>query len=153
MRAWRCSSTLYRGGKSASRSGRFTHGIHWIRGWVDPRAGLDAVTKTEKYLTLPGIEPRSSSPWPSHYTDWAIPAPMDLTQTGCEDVNWIHLARDRFQWRALVWAVMNFGYHKRPRIYWLTTRFSRRTVPWRWLNVPLKTVIVHHFPAPCMKDE
>jgi len=25
---------------------------------------------------LPEIEPRSSSLWPSHYTDWAVPAPV-----------------------------------------------------------------------------
>jgi len=28
---------------SASSLGRFTPGTHWISGWVDPRAGLDAV--------------------------------------------------------------------------------------------------------------
>jgi hypothetical protein len=31
---------------------------------VDPRAGLDAVAKRKKKsLSLPGIEPRSPSPW------------------------------------------------------------------------------------------
>jgi len=30
---------------SASRSGRFITGSHWIWGWVDPRASLDAVAK------------------------------------------------------------------------------------------------------------
>jgi hypothetical protein len=56
------TSTLTRGEWSASRLGRFTpgeraHGTHWIRGWVDPRAGLDDVEKT-KFLTLPGLELR-----------------------------------------------------------------------------------------------
>jgi hypothetical protein len=32
-------------------------GTHWIRGWVDPRAGLDDVEK-RKFLTLPGLELR-----------------------------------------------------------------------------------------------
>jgi len=55
---------------SASHTGRFTPkemsaGIHWIRGWVDPRAGLDVVF-------LPRIEPRSSS----HHTDWGIAVPI-----------------------------------------------------------------------------
>jgi hypothetical protein len=31
---------------------------------------------------------------------------MDLKETGCEVVNWIQLAQDRDQWRALVNTVM-----------------------------------------------
>jgi hypothetical protein len=47
---------------SASRPGRFTPGerapgIHWIRGWMDPRASLDDVEK-RKFLTLPGLHLR-----------------------------------------------------------------------------------------------
>jgi hypothetical protein len=30
---------------------------HWIRGWVDPRAGLDDMEK-RKFLILPGLELR-----------------------------------------------------------------------------------------------
>jgi hypothetical protein len=45
---------------SASRPCRFTPGerapgTHWIRGWVNPRAGLDDVEK-RKFLTLPGLK-------------------------------------------------------------------------------------------------
>jgi hypothetical protein len=45
---------------SDSCPGRFTPGvrapgIHWIGGWLDPRAGLDDVEK-RKFLTLPGLE-------------------------------------------------------------------------------------------------
>jgi hypothetical protein len=46
------------GGKwSASRPGRFaprerTPGIHWIGGWVDPRACLDDVEKREFSILL-----------------------------------------------------------------------------------------------------
>jgi hypothetical protein len=45
---------------SALRSGHFTSrerapGTHWIRGWVGPRAGLDAVGQ-RKISPLPGIE-------------------------------------------------------------------------------------------------
>jgi hypothetical protein len=32
-------------------------GTHWIRGWVDPRAGLDDVGK-RNFLILPGLELR-----------------------------------------------------------------------------------------------
>jgi hypothetical protein len=54
---------------SASRPGRFTPeeralGIHWIGGWMDPRAGLDDVEK-RIFLILPGLgtpNPLSSSP-------------------------------------------------------------------------------------------
>jgi hypothetical protein len=48
----------------ASRPGRFTPGerapgTHWIRGWVDPRAGLDDVEK-RKFLTLPRLKLRKN---------------------------------------------------------------------------------------------
>jgi hypothetical protein len=65
------------GDSSALRPGRFTPGeripgTHWIGGWVDPRAGLDNLEK-RKFLTLPGLEPRSLSlkPIASLYTDYA----------------------------------------------------------------------------------
>jgi hypothetical protein len=56
MEEWRCSATrsltsaLDGGVWSAWRPGRFTpkeraRGIHWIGGWVGPRAVLDAVVK------------------------------------------------------------------------------------------------------------
>jgi hypothetical protein len=32
---------------------------------------------------------------------------MDLKEIECEDVDWIHLAQDRFQWRTLVNMGMN----------------------------------------------
>jgi hypothetical protein len=32
---------------------------------------------------------------------------MDLREIGREDVDWIHLAQDRNQWRAVVNTVMN----------------------------------------------
>jgi hypothetical protein len=56
------TSALVGGEWSASRPGRFTArerapGTYWIRGWVDPRAGLDDVEK-RKFLTLPGLELR-----------------------------------------------------------------------------------------------
>jgi hypothetical protein len=54
-------STLVGGESSASRPGSFTPrkspGIHWIGGWVGPRAGLDDV-ENRKNFTLPGLEIR-----------------------------------------------------------------------------------------------
>jgi hypothetical protein len=32
---------------------------------------------------------------------------MDLREIGCGDMDWIDLAQDRYQWRALVNTVMN----------------------------------------------
>jgi hypothetical protein len=63
------------------RPGRFNPGAnapctHWIGGWVDSRASLEAAAERKiPSSPLPVIEPRSSSPQPSHYTDWAIPTP------------------------------------------------------------------------------
>jgi len=45
---------------------------HWIEGWVGPRAGLDAVGYKKRKipsLSMPGTEPQSSSPQPSHYSE------------------------------------------------------------------------------------
>jgi hypothetical protein len=35
---------------------------------------------------------------------------MELTETGYDNVDWIHLAQDREQWRALVNTEMNFQF-------------------------------------------
>jgi hypothetical protein len=51
------ASALVGGEWSASFSGLFTPGTHWIGGWVGPRAGPDDVEK-RKFLTLPGLELR-----------------------------------------------------------------------------------------------
>jgi hypothetical protein len=38
---------------------------------------------------------------------WEDNIKMDLREIGFGDVDWIHLARDRYTWRALVNTVMN----------------------------------------------
>jgi hypothetical protein len=38
---------------------------------------------------------------------WADNIGMDLRDTGWEDVDWMHLAEDRVQWKALVNTVIN----------------------------------------------
>jgi hypothetical protein len=46
---------------------------------VATKVVLDAMTKKKiSPLRLTGIEPRSSNPYPSHYTDCATPAATDL---------------------------------------------------------------------------
>jgi hypothetical protein len=38
---------------------------------------------------------------------WVDNIKMDLRETGCDGMDWIELAQDRDQWRALVNTVMN----------------------------------------------
>jgi hypothetical protein len=38
---------------------------------------------------------------------WEVNIIMDLSDIGCEDVDWIHVAQDRVQWWAFVNTVMN----------------------------------------------
>jgi hypothetical protein len=57
------TSAIVGGEWSASRPCRFTPGerapgTHWIKDWVDLRAGLNDLEK-RKFLTLPGLELRS----------------------------------------------------------------------------------------------
>jgi hypothetical protein len=42
-----------------------------------------------------------------HGCKWEDNIGMDLREIGSEVVNWIHLAQDRDQWRALVNTTMN----------------------------------------------
>jgi len=43
---------------------------------------------------------------------WEDNIKMDLQEVGCGCIDWIELAQDRDRWRALVNAVMTFGFHK-----------------------------------------
>jgi hypothetical protein len=43
---------------------------------------------------------------------WVENIKMDMGETGMGGVDWIDLAQDRDNWRALVNAVVNFGSHK-----------------------------------------
>jgi hypothetical protein len=38
---------------------------------------------------------------------WVDNIKMDLREIGCDDIDWIDLAQNRDQWRALVNTVMN----------------------------------------------
>jgi hypothetical protein len=77
-RECRCSAIIYylgtrlRWGFSVTPRPLFP-GTHWVRGWLGPRAGLDAMEK-KKIFPLPGIGPRPPNPCTGLYTDWDIPA-------------------------------------------------------------------------------
>jgi len=43
---------------------------------------------------------------------WEENIKMDLQEVGCGGMDWIDLAQDRDRWRALVNAVIPFGFHK-----------------------------------------
>ena len=49
---------------------------HLIGGWTGPRGGGSFQGKKNR-LFQPGIEPRISVKWPSHYTDYAVPAAIE----------------------------------------------------------------------------
>jgi hypothetical protein len=55
------TSALAGGEWSASRHEKGALVTHWIGGWVDPRARLDAI-ENRGLLPLPGIESRPFSP-------------------------------------------------------------------------------------------
>jgi hypothetical protein len=67
------TSALDEGEWPASRPCRFTPGIHCIRDWVDPRAGLDAMEY--KKTTAPTGNRIPVKTIARRYTDWAIAAP------------------------------------------------------------------------------
>ena len=42
-----------------------------------------------------------------HLGDPGMDRKMDFQEVGCEGMDWIELAQDRYRWQALVNAVMN----------------------------------------------
>jgi hypothetical protein len=42
---------------------------------------------------------------------WVGNLKIDLRETGWDGIDWIYLAQDRDQWRALLNTVMNYGFH------------------------------------------
>jgi hypothetical protein len=63
-------------GEWSTSPGERTSFTHWIRGWVGPRACLDAVEKIPVVKRNPAIQPVAR-----RCTDSAIPAPGKLVVT------------------------------------------------------------------------
>ena len=53
-------------------------------------------------------KPEINRPLVSHRRRWKDNIKMDLQEVGCEGTDWIDVARERYRWRALVSAVINF---------------------------------------------
>jgi hypothetical protein len=55
---------------------------------------------------------------------WVDDAKLDLREIGWDDMDWIHLAYDREQWRAFVNTVINLGLHKILGNSWVAERLE-----------------------------
>jgi hypothetical protein len=55
--------------------------IHQMGGWLGPRTGLDILERSKIFFMCWYSNPRSSSPEPSHYTNYITPAPMGVWWT------------------------------------------------------------------------
>jgi hypothetical protein len=63
------------------------------------------------YRLLVG-KPNGKRPLGRRRRRWTDNIRVDLLEIGWSVVGWIGLAQDRYRWRALVYAVMNFWFHK-----------------------------------------
>jgi hypothetical protein len=80
-----------------------------IRSFITCAIGRICSTNGDKrngYRILVG-KPEGRRPLGRPRRRWIGNIKMDLTEIGCDDMDWIHLAQDRDQWRALVNMVMN----------------------------------------------
>jgi hypothetical protein len=109
---------------SASRRGLFTPGerapdIHWIGGWMDPRAGLYDMEKW-KFLTLPGLElrclgrPASSQSlyrvrYPGSHSSFVVMEYVFSTcfMAYCTDYSSKIISSEQNIWRSLVVTLMS----------------------------------------------
>jgi hypothetical protein len=57
---------------------------------------------------------------------------MDLWKIEWEGVDWMHLAQDRVQWRAVVNTITNLWVQEKVGEFldWVIVSFSRRTLPY-----------------------
>jgi hypothetical protein len=75
---------------------------------VGPRGGLNAVAKRKKFSL--GTEPGHMGYMRNVYkilVGWENIFRIDIREIWREDVDWMHLAQDRDQWKAVVNTVMN----------------------------------------------
>jgi hypothetical protein len=68
-------------------------------------------TKKNAYRLLV-VEPERKRPLGRPRCRWMDIIKMDLKEIEWDGVDWIDMAQDRDQWRALVNAVLNFRAHK-----------------------------------------
>jgi hypothetical protein len=61
------------------------------------------------YNKLVGIS-EAKIPLEMPWCRWEDNIKMGLREIGCEGVDWMHLAQDRDQWRAVVYTVMNLRF-------------------------------------------
>jgi hypothetical protein len=54
------------------------------------------------------ITPKGNKPLEKRGYRWEDNIKTDIKETGCKFVDWIQLAQDRVQWRAVVKMAMNF---------------------------------------------
>jgi hypothetical protein len=65
-------------------------------------------------------KPEGKRPLRRLWHRWEDSIRMDIREMRWDGVDWIHLAQDRNQWRALVNTVMKFLFPKRREIFRLT---------------------------------
>jgi hypothetical protein len=75
---------------------------------------LPSLNITQEYRILVG-KPEGKRPLGRPRRRWVENIKMDLREIGWDVVDWIELAQDRDQWRALVNMVMNL---RVPKNYW-----------------------------------
>jgi hypothetical protein len=63
--------------------------------------------RVEKCIREFGGNPEGERPFGRPGRKWKDHIIMNLMEIGCEVVDWMHLAQDRDQWRAVVNTVMN----------------------------------------------
>jgi hypothetical protein len=66
-----------------------------------------AAWKGEQYIRGFGTKPEGNRPLPTHRRGWEDNIKMDFQEIGWEFVDWIPLAQDTDQLRAVVDTVMN----------------------------------------------
>jgi hypothetical protein len=64
--------------------------------------------RCKKYINYFGQKTRRQEPLARPKHRWEDNIRMDITETGCEGMKWMHLTQDSDKWKALMNMVMNF---------------------------------------------